>query len=138
MPAPSADEQTVVDVVDDPSRIDLSQWNALLDEQPSSNPFMRLEYLRALHASGSASDETGWQAQFLLLRRRGAVVAACPLYLKAHSYGEYVFDWAWADAYQRHRLRYYPKLLDAVPFTPLSASLAVHSSPCLLQCPCPH
>ncbi len=49
----------------------------------------------------------------------GAIVAACPLYLKAHSYGEYVFDWAWADAYQRHRLRYYPKLLDAVPFTPV-------------------
>ena len=119
MPAPSADEQTVVDVVDDPNRIDLSQWNALLDEQPSSNPFMRLEYLRALHASGSASDENGWQAQFLLLRRSGAIVAACPLYLKAHSYGEYVFDWAWADAYQRHRLRYYPKLLDAVPFTPV-------------------
>jgi predicted N-acyltransferase len=80
---------------------------------------MRLEYLRALHASGSASDETGWQAQFLLLRRGGAIVAACPLYLKAHSYGEYVFDWAWADAYRRHRLRYYPKLLDAVPFTPV-------------------
>jgi predicted N-acyltransferase len=119
MPAPSADEQTVVDVVDDPSRIDLSQWNALLDAQPSSNPFMRLEYLRALHESGSATDETGWQAQFLLLRRCGAIVAACPLYLKAHSYGEYVFDWAWADAYQRHRLRYYPKLLDAVPFTPV-------------------
>ena len=119
MPTRNADEHTVVDVVDDPARIDLSQWNGLLDEQPSSNPFMRLEYLCALHASGSASDETGWQAQFLLLRRGGAIVAACPLYLKAHSYGEYVFDWAWADAYRRHRLRYYPKLLDAVPFTPV-------------------
>jgi len=122
MPAPSTDDHPVVEVVDDPDGIDLSEWNALLDEQPSATPFMRLEYLRALHASGSASDETGWQAQFLVLRRRGVIAAACPLYLKAHSYGEYVFDWAWADAYQRHRLRYYPKLLDAVPFTPVPGS----------------
>jgi predicted N-acyltransferase len=80
---------------------------------------MRLEFLRALHDSGSAVGETGWEPQFLIVSRQGELVAACPLYLKAHSYGEYVFDWAWADAYRRHRLRYYPKLLDAVPFTPV-------------------
>ncbi len=50
------------------------------------------------------------------------LLAACPVYLKDHSYGEYVFDWAWADAYQRHGLRYYPKLLNAVPFTPVPGS----------------
>jgi len=80
---------------------------------------MRHEYLAALHASASAVADTGWTAQFLTVRDSDALVAACPLYLKEHSYGEYVFDWAWADAYQRHGLAYYPKLLGAVPFTPV-------------------
>src|SRR5512141_1918108 len=111
--------QRTVRVVDDPAAIDLDAWNDLLDAQPSATPFMRLEYLRALHESGSAAEATGWQPSFLVLPEGRTLVAACPLYLKAHSYGEYVFDWAWADAYQRHGLRYYPKLLDAVPFTPV-------------------
>jgi predicted N-acyltransferase len=80
---------------------------------------MRHEYLAALHASGSATAATGWLPQFLAVERGHELVAACPLYLKDHSYGEYVFDWAWADAYERHGLRYYPKLLCAVPFTPV-------------------
>jgi predicted N-acyltransferase len=80
---------------------------------------MRHEYLLALNESGSANDATGWQPQFLVMHEGSQLVAACPLYLKAHSYGEYVFDWAWADAYQRHGLPYYPKLLSAVPFTPV-------------------
>ncbi|KNZ32067.1 MAG: hypothetical protein AD742_13120 [Methylibium sp. NZG] len=109
----------VIRVVDDPSQIDLAQWNALLADQPSATPFMRLEYLRALHDSGSATPATGWSPQFLVIEEEGTLVAACPLYLKDHSYGEYVFDWAWADAYQRHGLAYYPKLLNAVPFTPV-------------------
>ena len=119
MPLKPSDRKSVVQVVDDPREIDLAEWNALLAAQASTSPFMRLEYLRALHESESASESTGWQAQFMLVRRGDALVAACPLYLKAHSYGEYVFDWAWADAYRRHGLRYYPKLLDAVPFTPV-------------------
>jgi predicted N-acyltransferase len=65
---------------------------------------------------------TGWHPQFLSLHEDGQLSAACPLYLKDHSYGEYVFDWAWADAYQRHGLAYYPKLLNAVPFTPVPGS----------------
>ena len=109
----------VIRVVDDPARIDAAQWNALLAAQPSSTPFMRIEYLRALHDSASAVDSTGWTAQFLTVEEGDTLVAACPLYLKDHSYGEYVFDWAWADAYQRHGLPYYPKLLNAVPFTPV-------------------
>ena len=83
---------------------------------------MRLAYLRALHASGSATAQTGWQPQFVSLWRGDELLAACPAYLKSHSYGEYVFDWAWADAYHRHGLSYYPKLLVAVPFTPVPGS----------------
>ena len=109
----------VIRVFDEPAAIGAAQWNALVDAQPSATPFMRHEYLLALHASGSASAATGWTAQFLAVERGGELIAACPLYLKEHSYGEYVFDWAWADAYQRHGLAYYPKLLDAVPFTPV-------------------
>ena len=103
----------------DPANIDAAQWTALLDLQPTGTPFMQLEYLRALHDSGSASPGAGWHAQFLTIEDDGRLIAACPLYLKDHSYGEYVFDWAWADAYQRHGLEYYPKLLNAVPFTPV-------------------
>jgi predicted N-acyltransferase len=109
----------VIRVVSDPAQIDAAQWNALVEAQASSTPFMRIEYLRALHDSGSATAATGWAAQFLTVTDGGELIAACPLYLKDHSYGEYVFDWAWADAYQRHGLSYYPKLLNAVPFTPV-------------------
>jgi hypothetical protein len=106
-------------VVDDPRAIDRDRWNALLGAQPAPTPFMCHEYLAALHASGSAVSATGWAPRFLVIEERGQLAAACALYLKAHSYGEYVFDWAWADAYRRHGLRYYPKLLGAVPFTPV-------------------
>src|SRR5205085_11829173 len=82
-------------------------------------PFMRHAYLLALHESESAAPATGWAPQFLVVERGGELQAACALYLKSHSYGEYVFDWSWADAYRRHGLRYYPKLLGAVPFTPV-------------------
>jgi len=113
----------VIRVLSDPGQVSAAQWNALLDAQPSATPFMRHEYLLALLESGSASPETGWTAQFIAIFAdeggREVLVAACPLYLKDHSYGEYVFDWAWADAYQRHGLAYYPKLLCAVPFTPV-------------------
>ncbi len=94
-------------------------WDALLAQQAHATPFMRHAYLRALHESGSAVRATGWTPRLVLLERAGVLAAACALYLKDHSYGEYVFDWAWADAYQRHGLAYYPKLLAAVPFTPV-------------------
>ena len=109
----------VIRVLDDPSLIDAAQWDSLLCTQAGANPFMRHAYLIALHASGSAVASAGWLPQFIVVLRGQELIAACPLYLKDHSYGEYVFDWAWADAYQRHGLRYYPKLLDAVPFTPV-------------------
>ena len=112
-------EQHVVRVFDDLADIDAKLWRSLLDAQPSANPFMSLEYLRAMDDSHSAVEATGWSPHFLGLEERGVLVAVCPLYVKDHSYGEYVFDWAWADAYRRHGLEYYPKLLGAVPFTPV-------------------
>jgi len=109
----------VIRVAGEPGAVDGRAWNALVDARPGAAPFMRHEYLAALHDSGSAVAGTGWTPQFLQVERAGRLEAACPLYLKDHSYGEYVFDWAWADAYRRHGLRYYPKLLAAVPFTPV-------------------
>ena len=119
----------VIQVFDDPASINAQQWNALLAEQASSTPFMRHEYLLAMHASASATGSTGWLPQFLGVTRDGVLTAACPLYIKDHSYGEYVFDWAWADAYQRHGLRYYPKLLAAVPFTPVPGARLLARDP---------
>ena len=89
-------------------------WNALA----AGNPFLRHEFLHALIDSGCASARSGWQPQFLLLERDGRLAGAMPLFVKTHSRGEYVFDWAWAEAYERHGLAYYPKLVCAVPFTP--------------------
>ena len=118
-PVDSALNDYVIQVLDDPAQIGAQQWDQLLASQPDANPFMRHAYLLALHASGSAAPAAGWVTQFLAVLEGDVLIAACPLYLKEHSYGEYVFDWAWADAYQRHGLAYYPKLLDAVPFTPV-------------------
>jgi predicted N-acyltransferase len=109
----------VIRVFDSPGRIDANAWNALLAAQPHPTPFMRHEYLAALHDSGSATPATGWVPNFLTLWRGETLAAGCPLYLKEHSYGEYVFDWAWANAYAQHGLAYYPKALVAVPFTPV-------------------
>ncbi len=115
----ASSEEYVIRVFDDPGEIDADAWESLRLEQPSSTPFVSMAYLRALHESKSAVASTGWAPHFLTLERDGRIAAACPLYLKDHSYGEYVFDWAWADAYQRHGLAYYPKLVDAIPFTPV-------------------
>ena len=112
----------VIRVHDEPGAIDAAQWNALLDEQDAPTPFMRHEYLMALHASGSAVEHGGWSPCWITIESGGLLQAASALYLKSHSWGEYVFDWAWADAYQRHGLAYYPKLLGAVPFTPVPGS----------------
>ena len=111
----ASENNYVIRIFDDPGAIDADAWNSLVDAQSSATPFVRHEYLLALHQSASAVDSTGWQAQFLAVFTGDELIAACPLYLKEHSYGEYVFDWAWADAYERHGLRYYPKLLDPAP-----------------------
>jgi uncharacterized protein len=95
--------------------VDTARWNAL---RGTASPFLRHEFLHALEASGSVGEGSGWQPRHLLLQEGGELLAAMPCYAKTHSYGEYVFDWSWADAYNRHRVPYYPKLLSAVPFTP--------------------
>ncbi|MBH1978703.1 MAG: N-acetyltransferase [Comamonadaceae bacterium] len=102
-----------------PLDIAAADWNALLALQAQPTPFMRHEYLAALHESGSATPRTGWTPRFLSLWQGDVLWAACPLYVKSHSYGEYVFDWAWANAYAEHGLPYYPKAVVAVPFTPV-------------------
>lgn len=93
------------------------QWNSLAGVD---YPFLRHEFLQALEHTGATSAASGWQVSHAVLYRHGVPVALMPLYRKAHSYGEYVFDHAWASAYGRHGLSYYPKLVAAVPFTPVS------------------
>lgn len=97
-----------------------SAWSELLALQVDANPFLSFHFLHALHESNCVSADTGWQPQYLVLWQGDVLAAAIPLYVKSHSYGEYVFDWAWADAYQRNGLEYYPKLLSAIPFTPVT------------------
>jgi len=109
------DELGTVRVLDSLAGIDPHQWNVMA----GGHPFLRHEFFQALHETGCANEHAGWLPQFVTLWRDGRLTAAMPLYLKFHSYGEYVFDWAWAEAYQRHGLAYYPKLVSAVPFSPV-------------------
>ena len=102
--------------------LDGATWDDLLALQPEPSPFMRHAYLAALEASGSATPATGWDAHGFTLHTDGVLQAACVVYVKEHSYGEYVFDWAWASAYQQHGVPYYPKAVIAVPFTPVPGS----------------
>jgi uncharacterized protein len=106
-------------VVASPQEIDAEAWNGLLQQQTNPNLFMHFAFLSGLHTTGCASAATGWDIRFILLEQNHTLVAATVVYLKTHSYGEYVFDWAWAQAYQRHGLPYYPKALVAVPFSPV-------------------
>ncbi len=99
------------------SDVDAQTWDALAG---SDQPFVRHGFLSALEDSGSLRRELGWSPMPLLWREGKAVVAAAPGYLKTNSHGEFVFDWAWADAYARHGLDYYPKLLVAVPYSPVT------------------
>ena len=101
------------------------RWNEL----SSGDPFTSHEFLSALMDTGCASARSGWRPQIVLLEKEGRLAGAMPLFLKSHSYGEYVFDWAWADAYQRHGLEYYPKLLCAVPFTPVAGARLLAADP---------
>jgi uncharacterized protein len=109
-------------LIDDLQRVDRDDWNALLAIDPDATPFLRYEFLQALHQSGCASPRTGWTPAFLTLTDELGVAAAVPLYWKDHSFGEYVFDWAWAQAHEERGLAYYPKWLAAVPFTPAGGS----------------
>ena len=98
--------------------VDPARWNALA----GGNPTLAHAFLDSLHRSGCAAPRSGWAPQYLSLWSGDTLAGAVPLYVKSHSYGEYVFDWAWADAYERHGIAYYPKLLCAVPFTPATGA----------------
>ncbi len=104
-----------VEIVSSLACVEAEDWNRLAGSQP----FLRHAYLYGLEQAGCVGGASGWAPCHVLLYRSGELIGALPLYLKHHSYGEYVFDWAWAEAYGRHGLAYYPKLLTAVPFTPV-------------------
>jgi predicted N-acyltransferase len=112
----SAANRAAVVVHDDAAleTISAPDWDALV----GGHPLLSHAFLSALHATGCAARRTGWQPRYLTAWRGNELAGALPLYAKAHSYGEYVFDWAWADAFRRHGHRYYPKLVAAIPFTP--------------------
>lgn len=106
-----------VDITDGMSSIAPAAWNAIAGDMP----LLSHDFLNALEMSGSVGGATGWQVSHILVFNQTQLVGAMPLYLKNHSYGEYVFDWAWAEAYARNGLQYYPKLLSAIPFTPITS-----------------
>ena len=115
-----ADEVTIR-VVRSFSEIKPAEWDLLSGASrsgPGYNPFISHAFLSALEDSGSATAETGWMGHHLLLEQEGRLLGAIPCYLKNHSQGEYVFDYGWADAFQRAGGRYYPKLQASIPFTP--------------------
>ncbi len=114
MPEPGFQSLTV-DTCTSIDEISQADWDRLAGR---ANPFLRYEFFQALEQSGCTTAATGWQPCHLMFRVDGQIAGLAPAYLKTHSMGEYVFDWAWADAYQRHGLNYYPKLLIAIPFTP--------------------
>jgi len=115
---PDGGDPARVRVVERLAEVPAAEWDACAG---GDNPFLSHAFLEALEASGSATAETGWLPQHLLVEdAEGRLIGAAPLYLKSHSYGEYVFDHGWAQAYERAGGRYYPKLQSAVPFTPVT------------------
>ncbi len=109
--------KTVPRIITDFSKIDERDWDQLDHED---NPFLSYAFLNALEASASITADSGWQPHHLGLYQGEHLVAFAPTYIKSHSHGEFVFDWAWAAAYQRHGLPYYPKLLTAIPYSPVT------------------
>ena len=93
-----------------------TEWNALLEDD---NPFLCYEFLSALEQNDCLGEKYGWYPHHLIVRDdAGTLIAATPLYIKTNSYGEFVFDWSWASAYEQAGLNYYPKLISSIPYTP--------------------
>ncbi|MHA1597619.1 MAG: GNAT family N-acetyltransferase [Alphaproteobacteria bacterium] len=114
---PDGSDAAMIRVLDGIDEVDAVAWDACAG---TADPFVGHAFLKSFEDCGSVSPKTGWTPRHLVLEDDDGGLAACaPLYLKSHSYGEYVFDWAWADAYGRAGGRYYPKLLSGVPFTPV-------------------
>ncbi|MGH7798839.1 MAG: GNAT family N-acetyltransferase, partial [Candidatus Binatia bacterium] len=93
------------------------QWDSLAD---GATPFMKWDWLDSLEQAGCVNEQTGWLPHHVAAEKAGQLVAACPMYLKLHSMGEFVFDYEWADAAQRAGIQYYPKMLVGIPFTPVT------------------
>jgi len=109
-----------ITTIDSLNAISANEWNALAGFE---NPFTQYEFLIALENNGAVGKEFGWLTHFFLAYNGDSkLVGALPLYIKFNSYGEFVFDWAWADAYQQHGLRYYPKLVSSIPYTPATGA----------------
>jgi predicted N-acyltransferase len=100
-------------------------WQSLAN---SISPFSNYSFFKAMEDSQSVCSETGWQPHHLLCSKANSIDAILPMYIKQHSWGEYVFDWAWADAYQQHNEPYYPKLVATIPFTPISTTKLMTNS----------
>ena len=111
------DDAIATEIVDNVSSIDAADWNALCAR---GEPFLEHEFLTALERSGSVGEGTAWIPRHVLAFRDSKLVGAIPTYIKLDSYGEFIFDWQWADAYRRAGIRYYPKVVSAVPFTPVT------------------
>jgi hypothetical protein len=114
-PADAEAADTVIRVIPRMADLPADAWNALAGD----SPFVQHAFLHALETTGCVGPDIGWEPVHLALFRKGQLEAAMPLYVKHHSWGEFVFDWAWADAYRRHGLNYYPKLVCCVPFSPV-------------------
>jgi len=123
MPEP----ELIIEVRDSLADIDCVEWNALCDD---GNPFLTYEFLYSLECTGCLGQHNGWYPRYFLLWQNAEsrqLVGAMPAYLKTNSYGEFVFDWAWAEAYERNNLAYYPKLVCSIPFTPCTGQrILVH------------
>jgi len=104
-------------MIDNLAEVGTAQWNRLTGV---GNPFSRYTFLRALETSACVGGQSGWQPNYLLVEDHGVLVGALPLYTKHHSYGEFVFDWAWARAHAQYGIDYYPKLVAGIPFTPVT------------------
>jgi predicted N-acyltransferase len=117
-----------LEILDSLSDVSASDWNTLLT--CDAGPFLTHEFLSSLEETGCVGGNTGWQVAHLVLRQGKQLVGAMPLYLKQHSYGEFVFDWSWAQAYEQQGMNYYPKILCAVPFTPVQGSRILSAPQC--------
>jgi hypothetical protein len=109
----------VIEILDGVAQVPRDEWNALVRDE---SPFLEWEWLASLEEAGCVGESSGWQPKPLVLREGGRLLAACPLYVKGNSEGEFVFDWGWADAASRAGIDYYPKLLVGVPFTPVTGA----------------
>jgi len=114
-----------LEVAESIAKLSADAWDVLA----GGVPLLSHAFLSAFETSNSVGAGTGWQPCFLLLYDDTQLIGAMPLYVKYHSYGEYVFDWAWAEAYERNGLSYYPKLVSAIPFTPINSSRLLTNHP---------